>query len=225
MYQGKIGFRIFQNDKRPDESLVEELNKYPTPNIADAMGRFRVMDPGMKCVTIGKVIAGPAVTVMARPGDNLMVHKAIEVARPGDVIVVNTCGNTNSAVWGELMTYAAVKLGIAGLVVDGAVRDSIEINEIGFPVFARNVVASGCDKDGPGEINCSISCGGVVVNPGDIIVASEEGIVVVPLDDAADVLEAAKAISQRESGRIKEIESGKAIKPDINAILKSKGVI
>ncbi|HYE08659.1 MAG TPA: RraA family protein [Patescibacteria group bacterium] len=225
MYQGKVGFRIFNTDRYPDKKKVEELSKYPTPNIADAMGRFRVMDPGMKCVTKGKVIAGPALTVMARPGDNLMPHKAIEIAKPGDVIVINTCGNTNSAVWGELMTYAATKQGIAGLVVDGAVRDSKEINEIGFPVFARNVVASGCDKDGPGEINCAISCGGVVVNPGDIVIASEEGIVVVPLDDAEEVLNATIAVHNRESARIKEIEEGKVIKDDINTILRSKGVI
>jgi len=225
MYQGKIGFRIFEATERPDPKLVEELSKFPTPNIADAMGRFRVMDPGMKCVTKGKIAAGPAVTVMARPGDNLMIHKAMEVAKPGDVIVVNTCGNTNSAVWGELMTCAAMRIGLAGLIVDGAVRDSKEINEMGFPVFSRNIVASGCDKDGPGEINCSISCGGVGVNPGDIVIASEEGIVVVPVEDAEEVLAKTKEIDKREANRIKEIGAGKVFKDDINSILRSKNII
>lgn len=225
MYTGKIGFRIFISNKRPDKKLVEELSRFPTTNIADAMGRFRVMDPGIKCVTKGKIAAGPAVTVMVRPADNLMVHKALEIAKPGDVIAVSTCGNVNSAVWGELMTHSALKLGLAGLIVDGAIRDGESINKLGFPVFARNIAASGCDKDGPGEINCSISCGGVVVRPGDIIIASEEGIVVVPLEDAEEVLEKVKGIHKREQKRVEEIEAGKVVKDEINEILKSKGIV
>ncbi|NPV44031.1 MAG: RraA family protein [Firmicutes bacterium] len=225
MYKGRIGFRIFQVKKRPNRGLIEELAGYPTPNIADAMGRFRVMDPGIKYVTPGKVLAGPAITVMTRPADNLMVHKAMEIAEPGDVIVVNTCGNTNNAVWGELMTFSAIEKGIAGIVVDGAVRDGEEIKKLGFPVFARNVVGSGCDKDGPGEINCSISCGGVVVNPGDIIIASKEGIVVVPLADAEEVLAKTREIHRNEEKRIEEIKSGKIFKEEINNILKAKNII
>lgn len=225
LYKGKIGFRIFEIQKRPNKKVVEELASFPTPNIADAMGRFRVMDPGIKCITKGKITAGPAVTVMVRPGDNLMVHKAIETAQPGDVIVVNTCGNSNSAVWGELMTLSAIKRGIAGIVVDGAVRDSDEINKLGFPVFARNIIGSACDKDGPGEINCSISCGGIAVNPGDIVVASAEGIVVIPPEDAEEVIIRTKEVHQNEANRIKEIEYGEIIDPIVNEILKEKNVL
>lgn len=225
MYEGKIGFRIFVNEKIWDSSVVSELAKIPIPNIADAMGRFRVMDPGIQQRIPEVRLAGTAVTVMVRPGDNLMVHKAMEMARPGDIIVVNTCGNTTSAVWGELMTASALAAGIAGLVVDGAVRDTQEIKKQGFPVFSRSLSASGCDKDGPGEINCPISCGSLVVMPGDIILGSHDGIVVVPPEDAKEVLQKAISIQNREEKRISEIESGKIFKPEINEKLKEQGVI
>lgn len=224
MYEGKIGFRIYQIQRRLSKDIIEEMGKIPVPNIADAMGRFRIMDPGIKSMTINETVVGTAVTVMARPADNLMIHKALEIAEPGDIIVVNTGGNSKNAGWGGLMTRSAIELKIYGAIIDGAIRDVKEINELGFPIFARTVVASGCDKDGPGEINCSIACGGVVVNPGDIIVASEDGIAVVPLEDAAEVLEKAKKIREMEAKRIEQIKNGIALKPEINEILKSKGI-
>lgn len=225
MIYGKIGFRFETEITRPDASLVKALKTFPTPNIADAMGRFRVMDPGLRPVNPADVIAGPAVTVMVRPGDNLMLHKALELAQPGDILVVNTFGCANTAVWGGLMTRVAREIGIAGLIVDGAIRDRDDLLELGFPAFARSVVGSGCDKDGPGEINFPIVCGGVVVAPGDIIVASVEGIVVVPAADAPYVLEQTKAVGLREAKRVEEIAAGKLFKDDIAATLKAKKVI
>lgn len=225
MVYGNIGFRFCTEIQRPAVNIIEELKQYPTPNIADAMGRFRVMDPGMKPVDPQMVLAGPAVTVMVRPGDNLMLHKAMELAQPGDILVVNSFGCTNTAVWGGLMTRSAMKVGIAGLIVDGAVRDGEDMTDLGFPVFSRTVVGSGCDKDGPGEINFPISCGGVVVIPGDIIVASREGIVVVPAADAEYVLEQTKMVGAREEKRVAEIAAGKVFKDDINNTLRAKNII
>jgi regulator of RNase E activity RraA len=221
---GKIGFRIFNNPPRPDAALIDHFRDFASPNIADAMGRFHFMDPEIQSRT-GFKLCGVAVTVMTRPGDNLMVHKAIEIASPGDIIVVNTGGNTSNAVFGELMGRAAVAIEIGGLVVDGAIRDIEALIAIGFPAFSRTISAGGCHKDGPGEINVPVVCGNTVVMPGDIVVGDPGGVVVVPQGDAAEVLRLVNALKEREIRRILEIESGQVFNPDIDATLKAKGVI
>ncbi len=221
---GHPGFRIAYEVYRPDPKLIQELAKFSTCNIADAMERFRFMDPGIKRVSGGK-LAGPAVTVLARPGDNLMVHKALEVAKPGDVLVVNTFGSRNTAVFGELMATTLTEAKLEGIVVDGAVRDCEELREMGAKVFARSVVGSACDKDGPGEINFPVACGGVAVMPGDVIIGDEDGVVVVRSEDIAYVLEKTKAIAAGEVKRIQEIKEGVLFKPDIDRTLKAKGII
>ena len=161
----------------------------------------------------------------ARPGDNLMVHKALEVAKEGDVVVVSTNGNTTSAVFGELMGHTAVGAELGGIIVDGAIRDVDGLEVLGFPAFSRTVTPGGCDKDGPGEINVAISCGNTVVMPGDILVGDEDGVVVVPLDDATEVLERVGALEEREKNRISAIEAGQLFKAEIDEILRAKGVI
>ncbi len=223
-HTGKIGFRIFTEVSRPPAELVEQFRGIASPNLADVMGRFHFMDPGIQMRT-GLPLCGAAVTVIARPADNLMVHKAMEIARQGDAIVVTTCGNTTSAVFGELMGTSAVEAGLCGLVVDGAIRDVEALSELRFPAFSREVCAGGCDKDGPGEINVPISCGNTVVMPGDIIVGDADGVVVVPHDEAEEVLRLVKALADREAKRIQEIRSGKIFKSEINDTLRSKGVI
>jgi regulator of RNase E activity RraA len=165
------------------------------------------------------------VTVLARPGDNLLVHKAMEVARPGDVLVVSTYGNDNEAVFGEIMATTLLAAGLEGIVVDGAVRDAEEVREMGVKVFARTVVASACDKDGPGEINLPVACGGVAVMPGDVIVGDENGVVVVRREDLEYVLNRTREIAAGEVKRIQEIKSGLLFKPDIDRTLKVKGII
>ena len=173
----------------------------------------------------GLSLCGIALTVIARPGDNLMIHKAMEVALPGDVIVVNTCGNTTSAVFGELMGNSAVAVKLGGLVVDGAIRDVPALTALRFPAFSRSVCAGGCDKDGPGEINVPIACGNTVVVPGDLVVGDEDGVAVVPREDAAEILKLVMQLKEREAKRIVEIKSGKIFKPEIDEALRSKGVI
>ena len=221
---GKIGFRIFNNPPRPDAALIDHFRDFASPNIADAMGRFHFMDPEIQSRT-GFKLCGVAVTVMTRPGDNLMVHKAIEIATHGDIIVVDTGGNTSNAVFGELMGRAAVAVELGGLVVDGAIRDIEALVTLGFPAFSRAVSAGGCHKDGPGEINVPVVCGNTVVMPGDIVVGDPGGVVVVPEGDAAEVLRLVNALKEREIRRILEIESGQVFNPDIDATLKAKGVI
>ena len=223
-HTGKIGFRIFTEVPRIDAKLAERFRGLASANLADAMGRFHFMDPGIRMRT-GMPMCGIAVTVMARPGDNLMIHKAMEVAFPGDAIVVNTCGNTTSAVFGELMGNSAVAARIGGLIVDGAIRDVPALAALRFPAFSRSVCAGSCDKDGPGEINVPIACGDTVVMPGDLVVGDEDGVAVIPREDAAEILELVEKLKERENQRIAEILSGKIFKPEIDDALRSKGVI
>jgi regulator of RNase E activity RraA len=154
-----------------------------------------------------------------------MVHKALEIAEAGDIIVVSTNGNTTSAVFGELMCHSAVAAKMGGIVVDGAVRDIEGITALGFPAFSRSVSPGGGDKDGPGEINVPISCGNTVVLPGDVVIGDSDGVVVVPRLDAAEVLESVEALVAREQKRIEEIRGGVVFKSEINETLKKKGVL
>lgn len=221
----QMGFRINSEVGHTGRLTPEEFKGISTCNIADVMGRFHVMDPNIRPVDIEMSFAGRAITVMCRPGDNLMVHKALEVAKPGDILVVNTVGNTTSAVFGELMCRSAMKAKLGGIVVDGAIRDVLALRELNFPAFSRTICAGGCDKDGPGEINFPIACGGVVVNPGDIVVGDADGIVVIRQDEEVQVLEKVKKHMEKEKKRIAEIEEGIVFKGEINEILASKGVI
>jgi regulator of RNase E activity RraA len=221
---GKLGFRIITDLPRTESELVERFKGVATPNLADAMGRFHFMDPDIQSRT-GVPLCGVAVTVNARPGDNLMVHKALEIAKPGDIIVVSTNGNTTSAVFGELICRSAVAAKLGGIVVDGAIRDVEAVAALGFPAFSRSVSPGGGDKDGPGEINVAISCGNTVVMPGDVVAGDSDGVVVVPRLDAAEVLECVEELVEGEKKRIEEIRGGIVFKPEVNETLRRKGVL
>jgi regulator of RNase E activity RraA len=221
---GKLGFRVLPNGPRLSADLIARFRGFASPNIADAMGRFRFMDPGIRSRS-GLPLCGQAVTVYARPADNLMVHKALQVAEPGDIVVVNTCGGTATAVFGELMCQTAVAKGLGGIVVDGAIRDVDGITRLRFPAFSRTVSPGSCDKDGPGELNVPISCGGTVVSPGDIVVGDADGVVVVPSELAEQVLALVAQLTEREAARIDEIRAGVLFKGEIDATLRQKGVI
>jgi regulator of RNase E activity RraA len=221
---GKMGFRIFTDVPRVPPGMVEAFRGKAAPNVADAMGRFHFMDPGIVSRT-GLPVCGVAVTVSARPGDNLMIHKALEVATLGDVVVVSTNGNTSSAVFGELMGHTAVGAGLGGIVVDGAIRDVEGLRALGFPAFSRSVTPGGCDKDGPGEINVPIACGNTAILPGDLVIGDEDGVVVVPREDAAAVLAAVVSLEDRERKRIAAIRGGELFKAEIDETLRTKGVL
>jgi regulator of RNase E activity RraA len=221
---GRPGFRILDAPSRLPNELLERFRGLASSNLADAMGRFNFMDPAIQSRS-ALPLCGLAVTVNARPADNLMVHKALQVATPGDIVVVCTGGNTNSAVFGELMCTTAAAAGLGGIVVDGAIRDVEGITRLGFPAFSRSVSPGSCDKDGPGEINVPISCGGTVVNPGDIILGDADGVAVVPRADAEVVLELCLALMTRESKRIAEIKDGALFKAEIDDTLKRHGII
>lgn len=220
---GKPGFRIESSPHAPDPALLARFSGLAAANVADAMNRFGFMS-GIVSRT-GRAVCGFAVTVNARPADNLMVHKALAVATPGDVVVVSTGGSTTNAVVGDLMCRTAARARLGGIVVDGAIRDVEGIGALGFAAFSRSVSPGACDKDGPGEINVPISCGGAVVMPGDIIIGDNDGVVVVRRADADAVLAEVAVLVEREKKRVAEIEGGGLFKADIDEALRKKGLI
>jgi RraA family protein len=184
------GFRIREGVERADPADVAALGEFDTPTISDAMNRLYAMAPEIRRLTDpGLRLAGPACTVKVYPGDNLMVHKALDVAAPGDVLVVDA-GRCGAAVLGDLISMKARHRGIAGVVIDGLVRDLERILALGdFPVYARGTTPIGPLHRGPGEINFPVCAGGVVVCPGDAVVADADGVVVVPRDFASELTE------------------------------------
>lgn len=209
---------------RLPEDLIAGFGEYAVANIGDAMGRFRIMDYRIKSINDpGVHLVGSAITVRVRAGDNLMIHKALNIAEPGDVIVVEVQGSPLNGLWGELMTSYAQFKNVAGLVIDGGVRDSADIRAMQFPVFTRAVIAAGGDKEGPGEVNGVISCGGVPVFPGDIIVGDDDGVVVVPSGDAKSVLEKLSAIKATENKKREALRSGQADRSWVDKKLEALG--
>src|SRR5918994_2395349 len=176
------GFRLRYEMNRPDPETVSGLSRHQTPDISDLMNRLYAMEPEIKNMTDPDLrLVGPACTVKVYPGDNLMVHKALDIAQPGDVVVVDTSSSSLTAVLGDLVCTKARHRGVQGFVVDGLIRDLQAIRALGdFPVFARGVTPIGPLHRGPGELNHPISAGGIVVNPGDVIVGDANGVVVVP---------------------------------------------
>ncbi len=173
------GFRIRKNIERPVKELIDKYKDIRTPHISDLTNRLFTLDSGIKNLINDKQILGTACTVNVFPGDNLMVHKSLDIAKPGDIIVVNAGATTINAIIGELVCHKAKHRGIVAFVIDGLVRDVPGIKEVDFPVFARGVSPIGPSHRGPGEINYPISCGGIVINPGDIICGDENGVTVV----------------------------------------------
>jgi len=218
------GFRIASEIVRPSVDAVAALGQFETPAISDLMNRLYTMDAGIKNLVDPSLrILGPACTVKLYPGDNLMVHKAIDLAQPGDVIVVDAGGFNDHAIIGELMSARAKQRGVAGMVIWGAIRDSAELGAGTYPVFASGVTHRGPYKNGPGEINVPVTMGGMQVNPGDIIVGDADGLVAVPQEMAERVLASARAILEKETKSMKEIVAGTVDRSWVDKALKEKG--
>ena len=215
--------RILDIPKRPDPRLVAELGKMVTPHISDSMERLYSGGPQLRPMHKGGRLAGGAYTVRTSPGDNLLVHYALDNAQKGDVIVVDAGGLCENAIIGEMMMSRARQRGVAGIVIWGAIRDSAEIGAGTYPVYAAGVTHRGPYKNGPGEINVPINMGGMAVNPGDIIVGDADGLVAVPQDQAERILKSAQAILAKESKGIKDIEAGTVDRSWVDKALQEKG--
>lgn len=190
------------------EEFCSEYSKYPTGNVCDANNKQGSMDGGIKPIDQGMTITGPAFTVECSPGDNLAIHNAIYQAPGGSILVVDAKGY-DAGHLGEILASACIKRGIKGVIIDGGCRDSIEIKNLGFPVFARTLNPGGTIKKDKGRLGTVISCGGLRVVSGDFIVADSDGVVVIEKDKIDEVLERTKTIAAREEEVLKMIEKGK----------------
>jgi RraA family protein len=218
------GFRVRLDFPRLDARLMREFNGFPTPDISDLLNRMYAVDPGIHCLT-GEHhrLCGPVCTVKVFPGDNLMVHKTLDVARPGDIVVVDARASTMNAVLGDIICTKARHRQIAGFVVDGLVRDLPDILELDFPVFARGTTAIGPLHRGPGEINYPICCGGTVVNPGDVLVADRAGIVIIPQDIAQELLLRLKSHQATNATYLAAVQRGEFSNAWVDGLLEHHG--
>jgi RraA family protein len=219
-----LGFRINPAPPRAPAALVEAFRDVVTPHISDNMNRL--------CGVVGLArysglckLVGSAFTVKTRPGDNLMIHKALDLAAPGDVIVVDGGGDLNNALVGELMTLYARSRGLAGFVIDGAVRDVAAFAAGDFPCYARGHVHRGPYKDGPGEINVPVAVGGLVIHPGDVVVGDEDGLVAFPVAEAAALLERARAWAATEEETKAASAARRWDRSWIDQTLRARGVL
>jgi len=219
-----IGFRILTDVPRAPDALIDRFLDVPTAHISDCMQRLFAAGAPLRPLHRGGKLLGNALTVKVRPGDNLMVHKAIDMAQRRDVIVVDAGGDVTQAIIGELMMRHAQKRGIAGLVINGAVRDLATIGADTYPVYGAGVTHRGPYKDGPGEINVPVAIGGMVVHPGDIVVGDEDGVVAVPLLEAEGILELTAAQRRREDKTMVEILAGTVDRSWVDAALKARGL-
>lgn len=218
-----IGFRILPVERRISADLVRRFAELPVANVGDAMSRTVAGGAALRPMHAGGVLAGPAVTVKTRPGDNLMLHKALDMAEPGDVVVVDAGGDLTNALIGELMTAYAESRGIAGIVIYGAIRDAKTIHESGFPVFAAGITHRGPYKDGPGEVNVPIAIEGMVIRPGDLMLGDDDGLVCVRIEDAEEVLATASAKHQAETAQMEKIRRGENPRAWVDETLRRLG--
>ena len=204
--------------------VVARFRELPVANVSDSMSRMTAGGPRLRPMHgTGGVLAGPALTVKTRPGDNLMVHKAIGLAEPGDVIVVDAGGDLTNAIIGELMIGQMVKRGLGGIVINGAIRDSAAIRAGNYPVFAAGVTHRGPYKDGPGEINVPVAIDGMVIAPGDLVIGDDDGLLCVPYDQVEQVHAAAAAKHAAETKQMAAIEAGANDTSWVDASLKRLG--
>lgn len=217
------GFRIKKTWQRVDPALVEAFRPLPVANVSDCMWRMDAGGADLRPMHRDATLAGPAFTLRMRPGDNLLLHKAIDMAQPGDVIVCDAGGDTTNSLFGELMLSHAIKRGVAGLVLNGAVRDADALYQRNHPVYATGVTHRGPYKDGPGEIGYPIAVDGMVIHPGDVIIGDWDGVLCVPKADAAAILEATEAKNAAEVEQMSAIAAGRLDRSWVDKALRDKG--
>ncbi len=218
------GFRVKTEFHRLDSHFMKQFTEFATPDISDMLNRLYAMDSAIACLTgTHHQLCGPACTVKVFPGDNLMVHKSLDVAMPGDIVVIDAHSSSMNAVLGDLVSTKSKHRGIAGFVVDGYIRDLPDILELDFPIFARGTTSIGPLHRGPGEINYPICCGGIVVNPGDVIVADGAGIVVIPQEIASDLLKRLRNQKASQAAYLASVKRGDFSNEWVDRILTQAG--
>jgi RraA family protein len=218
------GYALNPSPPRPDPQLIAAFRTVAVAHAGDVMGR-NVGTMGLRAYHGNEpaTMCGPAFTVLTRPGDNLMVHLAVGLAEPGDVIVVDGGGSLSAALVGGLIRTTAIARGLGGMVIDGAVRDVSEWAEGGFPIHALGHTHRGPGKDGPGKTNVPITCAGLAVAPGDLVLGDADGVIAIPAGDLAGVLAACRALAAREDQQRAKNASGTFDRSRFDEILRAKG--
>jgi RraA family protein len=216
---------INRNIERVSPELVEAAAHYQAAILADVAGRRGTLHGRVKPLSAKMNVAGPAVTVEVRPGDNLAIHAALSIAKPGDVIVVDGKGDLSCALIGEIMAAQAKASGIAGIIIDGAVRDSHELANGDYPIFAAGLNPCGPTKSVAGRVNAPISAGGTAIHPGDLVVGDADGVVVIPRNYVARIIELAQKKLDMETARIAAIHKGDVRPGWIEKELRAAGML
>lgn len=214
------GFRVLKRQRAVDLHVAQQFMPLPVANVSDCLFRMTAGGARLKPMHAGGRMAGPALTVKTRPGDNLMIHKALQIAVAGDVIVVDGGGDLTNSLIGEIMAADAALKKLGGLVIYGAIRDAGAIRAGSFPVFAAGVTHRGPYKDGPGEINVPISIEGMVIEPGDLMLGDDDGVLSVPFDDVSRVFSLAEDRQALENHIVREMNEGRTDRSWIDAALK-----
>ena len=220
-----IGFRILERKKKVALNIAKEFITLPVANVSDSMWRLTAGGSRLRPMHKSGQMAGPALTVKSRPGDNLMLHKAIDMAEPGDIIVCDAGGDLTNSLMGELMLAHAIKRGVGGFVLDGAVRDVEAFLEVNLPVFAAGVSQCGPYKDGAGEINVSVAIDGMVIEPGDLVIGDWDGVLSIPLDDVESILKKTNEKQAAEAVDMAKIDAGEWDRSWVDKTLKDRGCI
>ncbi|NOU94492.1 4-carboxy-4-hydroxy-2-oxoadipate aldolase/oxaloacetate decarboxylase [Paenibacillus sp. LMG 31456] len=199
---------VVRNIERPDKTIIEDFSKLDVSTVYEAQGKIGLVSHELKTVRQGNMICGPAVTVTCFAGDNLMIHAAIEVCKPGDVLVITTIGESTTGMIGELIINALMKRGVQGVVSEAGIRDASRIRECGFPVWSRAIHSQGSTKSRGGWVNAPTVCGGASVNPGDLVMADDDGVVFVKKEDLKFALESSNRRMSKEEDTKARIERG-----------------
>jgi 4-hydroxy-4-methyl-2-oxoglutarate aldolase len=217
---------IVRDFTRVSPEIVKQASGFAASILADVAGRRGTLDGRVQPLAPSMRIAGPAFTIEVRHGDNLMIHAAMTMAKPGDVLVIDGKGDRTCALMGSIMINACKKLGLGGVVIDGAVRDTEELRELAFPVYAVCANPNGPTKFVPGRINWPVSCGGIAVHPGDLVVGDADGVVVIEREKAPSLLEAAAKKVADERKRIADIVAGRNLRPGwLDDSLRAAGLL
>ncbi len=222
-----IGNRVFLKKPEAPQALLDAFSEIPAANISDTMGRLVGMHPRIKLQSNPDkpITAARALTIKTRSGDNLMLHQALNMAKPGDVLVVsNDGGEDYRSLIGEIMFTYLEGTGAAGIIIDGPIRDIDAVRQMKMPIYATGTNPAGPYKEGPGEINVPISCGGISVNPGDIIVMDLDGVIVIPLKEAETVLKNAQAFKERDESKLKLTQEGRSNRDWVKDLIAKKQV-
>ena len=218
-----IGFRILNRKHSVDLKTATRFLELPVANVSDCMLRLTAGGSRIRPMHKSGQLAGPALTVKTRPGDNLMLHKAIDIAEPGDIVVFDAGGDLTNSLMGELMLAHAVKRGVGGFVLNGAIRDAEAFLDVNLPVFAAGVTHRGPFKDGPGEINVSVAIDGMVIEPGDLIIGDWDGVLAVPLNEVDIILKKTEEKQDAEIKEMKRIKAGEWDRGWVDKILIERG--